>query len=329
MGVIDAGTGTITGARAARPGARWLRHHIGWSDGLSRIFFVLLIVVAVSGNVSALEPFQESAGQVVMEAENYDAKIARSGRGWNLALSPTPGYSGTSYLQCLPNSGGLVNTGYKTTSPELQYQIHFTTTGTYSIWIRGKGPTTNDDSVHAGVDGTTPTSADRIGNFPNSWTWSRNTLDGAPATIIISTAGIHTFNIWAREDGFIIDKILLRTSSSSTAPSGTGPPESPRGGTNHVPSIASLTPQNGSKYYEQEGMTVTVNASDLDGDALQYQFSLNGVVKQSWGATSTYSLVSGDRNFGKRAIEVSVRDGRGGETSASTTIFFYKRPLEP
>lgn len=32
----------------------------------------------------------------------------------------------------------------------------------------------------------------------------------------------------AREDGIKVDKLLLRTSSSSKAPSGTGPAESPR-----------------------------------------------------------------------------------------------------
>ncbi|UCD58273.1 MAG: hypothetical protein JSV16_03935, partial [Candidatus Hydrogenedentota bacterium] len=51
------------------------------------------------------------------------------------------------------------------------------------------------------------------------------TMDGPDATFNVSTAGIHTFNIWMREDGFVIDKIVL-TSNSSYTPISTGPPES-------------------------------------------------------------------------------------------------------
>ena len=51
-------------------------------------------------------------------------------------------------------------------------------------------------------------------------------MDGAPATLVVSSTGIHTFHIWMREDGLRLDKILLRINSSSTAPAGAGPPES-------------------------------------------------------------------------------------------------------
>lgn len=347
------------GSYAAQPGARWLRHHIVRCDGLSRIFYIALFFVVVAtgipssthaavqklvdggggggggggdggGGETAPPPdaFQESGGQVVMEAENHDAKITRNSKSWNL-LATLTGYSGTGYLQALPNSGTLIDTGYATSSPELQYRINFTTTGTYYVWIRGRGPTTSDDSIHGGIDGSAPSSAARISGFPNSWTWSRS-ISGGVATIVVSTGGIHTFNLWMREDGFIIDKILLRTNSSSTAPSGTGPAESPRSGTtNAAPIISSISPPTGSKYYEQDAVTISVSASDPDGDSLEYQFSVDGVVKRVWGATSTYALTTTDRNYGKRTISVSVRDGRSGEVSAATVIFFYKRPLQP
>ena len=42
-------------------------------------------------------------------------------------------------------------------------------------------------------------------------------------------AGVHVFNVWMREDGFVLDKIILTTSVSYT-PSGAGPAESPRVG---------------------------------------------------------------------------------------------------
>ena len=317
------------GSYAARPGARWLRHHIVVCDGLSRIFFAFLFILAFFPlkQSFALDPFQESSGQVVMEAENFDANISRSAKTWNL-LTTTTGYSGTGYLQSLPNTGTVNDTGYTTLSPELQYRINFTTTGTYYIWIRGRGPTTSDDSIHAGIDSTAPSSAKGISGFPNSWTWSRS-ITGGVATIIVSTTGIHTFNLWMREDGFIVDKILLRKDSSSTAPSGTGPAESPRAASNRPPVISSLTPATGSKYYEQDAVTASVSASDPDSDPLEYQFTVNGIVKRVWGATSSYSLVTIDRSYGKKTIGASVRDNKGGTATASTTLFFYKKPLKP
>ena len=173
------------------------------------------------------ETFQESGGQVVIEAEHYQAKIPRNGQDWVIERAIS-GFSKTGYLTSLPNSGTMYNTDYVTKSPEVVYNVNFTTTGTYYVWVRGSGASGNDDSLHAGVDGSGPASADRIGGFPSSWTWKRDTMDGVPATLVVTSPGLHTIHLWIREDGFRIDKLLLRTSSSSTAPSGKGPVESPR-----------------------------------------------------------------------------------------------------
>lgn len=53
-------------------------------------------------------------------------------------------------------------------------------------------------------------------------------MDGAPATLQIPSAGLQTIHLWMREDGMQVDTLRLRTSSSSAAPSGIGPAESPR-----------------------------------------------------------------------------------------------------
>ena len=75
-------------------------------------------------------------------------------------------------------------------------------------------------------------SADRIDTSSvwQSWLWTKNTMDSAVAVLNIGSTGTHTINIWMREDGVQVDKLLL-TVSSSYAPSGLGPPESPRSGT--------------------------------------------------------------------------------------------------
>ncbi|HTL48657.1 MAG TPA: fibronectin type III domain-containing protein [Verrucomicrobiae bacterium] len=170
--------------------------------------------------------FAESGGQVVIEAEHYDVKTPRAGKDWVLE-SAQSGASGSRYATALPNSGANLSS-YVNQSPELVYNVLFTATGTYYVWIRGAGPTTADDSVHAGIDGTGPASASNMDGFPAAWTWKNKTTSGAAATLVVHSPGLHTIHLWMREDGFRADKILLRQNSSATAPSGTGPAESPR-----------------------------------------------------------------------------------------------------
>jgi len=169
-------------------------------------------------------PFQESAGMVVMEAENYHSTLARSSHSWTLTNNSSA--SNGKVMVASPNTGMTVNAGYVTTSPELAYQVNFTTTGTYHVWVRGSAPSGNDDSLHAGIDGTGPSTADRIASFPTSLAWRKSTMDGPVATLVVSTPGVHTFQLWMREDGMRADKIVLTTNSSYT-PTGSGPTESP------------------------------------------------------------------------------------------------------
>jgi hypothetical protein len=170
-------------------------------------------------------PFQESGGQVVMEAEHFHSNVARAGDSWNLTANASA--SGGQVLTVGPDNGGNFNTGYTTGSPQLGFQVNFVTTGTYYVWVRGIGPNADGDSCHAGIDGTGPASADRISSFNTSLTWSRNTMDNVVATIVVTTPGIHTINIWMREDGFVFDKLILTTNNGFT-PMGAGPAESPR-----------------------------------------------------------------------------------------------------
>jgi lysophospholipase L1-like esterase len=129
-------------------------------------------------------------------------------------------------VEALPNMGTGITAGYTTTSPELVYNVNFTSTGTYYVWIRGAAPSTADDSLHAGIDGTAPTTADEIAGFLPGWAWNRTTRDGTPAKLIVPSPGLHTVHLWMREDGMRVDKVLLRKSSSASAPDGAGPSES-------------------------------------------------------------------------------------------------------
>jgi hypothetical protein len=165
-------------------------------------------------------------GLVSMEAERYFAKVDQGGKTWSVTTA-NAGFSGTSALQATPNSGVNNDAGYTTASPRLDFRVNFVKTGTHHVWIRGIGATGSDDSIHVGLDGAAVATSDRMSTFFTTWTWSRDTMDGVSATINVTTAGLHTINLWMREDGFVADKIVLST-NTNFMPSGTGPTESPR-----------------------------------------------------------------------------------------------------
>ena len=87
-----------------------------------------------------------------------------------------------------------------------------------------QAPSSDSNSVHLGLDGE-PTTYGGIGlDVPaGDWTWT-NEVQGRPqrVTIDVATAGDHTVNLWIREDGVRVDRILL-TQDADFVPSETGP----------------------------------------------------------------------------------------------------------
>jgi lysophospholipase L1-like esterase len=190
-------------------------------------FLLLLATGLLSGTLSAAPYQQDTAtGQVVFEAEHADANIARGGYSWE--VDTTSGYSGDSALRALPGSGGAQkNPGYSLTSPELDYQVNFTRTGTHYVWVRGLGSASSNNSVHVGLDGAEIASSEAL-NFPvtGSWVWHGG---AGVASFQVASTGVHTVNVWMRESGFRIDKLVV-TTESAFAPAGIGPAESPYSG---------------------------------------------------------------------------------------------------
>ena len=190
-----------------------------------------LLTATETVDINASDPngdcFQEAGGEVVMEAENYSSLSAGTGNAassvWQLFSDGTA--SGGAAMETSPNTG--VWTGLNTNGPRLDYEINFTTTGTYRVWVRGAGPTNNDDSFHAGLDGVPYTNSGGYGmSVEGPWRWVAS-ANGQYVDIPVTTAGTHTLNIWMREDGVQVDKIVMRTTTSK--PTGTGPSESLRG----------------------------------------------------------------------------------------------------
>ncbi|MFO0675208.1 MAG: hypothetical protein U0169_01650 [Polyangiaceae bacterium] len=59
-------------------------------------------------------------------------------------------------------------------------------------------------------------------NGASAWTWTKATLGGGDAVVDLAGAGPHVLHMWMREDGALVDRILL-TSDANLVPTGHGP----------------------------------------------------------------------------------------------------------
>ena len=84
------------------------------------------------------------------------------------------------------------------------------------IWVRGLGCSYNNDSVHIGLNNQPVASAEDMSGWNScGWTWQsvRMNLSRPYVTPNFYTrnSAFHTLNLWMREDGMRVDKIILTT----------------------------------------------------------------------------------------------------------------------
>jgi len=203
-----------------------------------KLIYLLSLVLSLSiptYQAKATYPFLQDSGPygiVSMEAENYDDNWPGLFHTWEL-VQPLTDASGSIAMQALPDIGHNYSSSdnYRENSPRLDFKVSFVKTGTHYVWVRGYASDESSDSCHAGLDDWADPNGKRI-KFDKiaEWGWF-DTNDSSPpkrATLDVKSTGIHTVNIWMREDGAIIDKIVLTTNPAYT-PSDEGPKESTRG----------------------------------------------------------------------------------------------------
>lgn len=162
--------------------------------------------------------FIEESGEVVMEAEHFHENRSRFDPDlyvWSKSCQ-TPGYVGDGYIT-VPQGGGQATWS---AGCEVDYQIKFSTTGSYNVWLRRYAPNGGMNSVWVGLDGTQSTNQGND-NQPDSfekWIWIN--ID----RIEVPTNGLHTFQVRRREDGYQLDRIFMCISQDE--PTGDGPAES-------------------------------------------------------------------------------------------------------
>jgi polygalacturonase len=188
-----------------------------WSSSLLLCLTAAAPATVLAEDGSAI--FQQTAaGLVAVEAEHYSAQQPQSGYEWTAAANP--GSSGSGALQAAPEDSVKLAAG---AGPRLDYPVHFSYTGTHYVWVRGLGPSGNSDSLYIGLDGV-PTPA-VLPLYPNGdWLWRHTTWEGTVVTLNVTSPGLHTLNVWMRESGSVLDKLVLTTDANYT-PTATGPAE--------------------------------------------------------------------------------------------------------
>ena len=67
----------------------------------------------------------------------------------------------------------------------------------------------------------------------------------------------------------------------------------------------------------------------MDLDALEYQFSIDGQVKQSWNTFAVYDWVTTAIDKGNHTIKCEVRDNRGGLVSKESSLAGFRQAVGP
>ena len=206
---------------------------------LSFYLACLVMLFALGTRVQAAKPFQQDAGAdglVSIEAEHYDNKVDKGSNTWSLVTTAAgftapEGFSGGQAMQIMPDTplgGRSISSNWVANSPRLDFQVNFVKTGVYNVWILAFGRDGNADSAHAGLDGLALDTCDNLSGWNALWRWRNTGMDGSLSTIEVTTIGVHTLNLYMREDGLAFDKVVLTLNASYT-PTGHGPAESPRG----------------------------------------------------------------------------------------------------
>ncbi|MCP4362764.1 MAG: RHS repeat-associated core domain-containing protein, partial [Chloroflexi bacterium] len=75
-------------------------------------------------------------------------------------------------------------------------------------------------------DDQVASTATRLTGFTDNWDWASLTMSNTQPTLDLTAAGSYTLNVWMRQDGLRLDRLLLIT-DTNYIPAGIGPAESP------------------------------------------------------------------------------------------------------
>ena len=175
-------------------------------------------------------PYLQSAegdNLLVLEAEHFTGKEDRSDHAWTVTTAIADATGGAAVVAS-PNNGLTILKDWTTLSPRIDFAVEFVKPGKHYLWVRAWAETDKDNSVHAGLDGAESKTSSHIAYAAGKkWYWTNKSYDNQTMTLNVPAAGPHVFNLWMREDGAVIDRVVL-TPNAKYVPKDAGPPESSR-----------------------------------------------------------------------------------------------------
>lgn len=198
--------------------------------------------------------FEEINGIVAVEAEHFHEIVDNNvPRTWYLIsdkheplniehdpdVNHSEGSSGIGYMEVLPDTrvthDDILKKGINFfprpgQGAYLSYKVFFNDTGRYYVWCRAFSTGTEDNGLHAGMNGHWPENGARIQwcSGKNKWTWSsaqrvpdNHCGENFSIYLDVEKRGIHTISFSTREDGMEFDKWIM-TKDSTYIPEGRG-----------------------------------------------------------------------------------------------------------
>jgi hypothetical protein len=231
------------------------------------------------------------------------------------------------------------------TNPVSYFEADFTAAagGPYHVWLRMRadGDSLSNDSVHVQFSDSTTSggsSTARIGttsslaltlqdesdgSAPQGWGWADNGWGALGEHIYFATSGTHTIRIQQREDGAIIDQIVISRDTYLITPAGwrqtdqTILPESAAPVANQAPVVSLTAPGSGATFSAPATMTLTATASDPENRLARVEF-FNGSTRLATDTTAPYSYTWSGVAAGSYELRAMAFDADGGSATSST-----------
>ena len=159
--------------------------------------------------------------------------------------------------------------------------------------------------MHIGLNGNL-SSAAAIHNFPSGWNWSNERRGGSKATVNVNSVGTHTLSVWMREDGFLLDKIVIQQQGLAV-PTGNGPTTA-NTDTDESTDDTSTSPADDEIHAQYNGI-VAIEAESYD-------------TRTTSGVHSWVSLLDNDASAGN-AMVTTPNSGALNKTLDSTPVMKY------
>ena len=243
----------------------------------------------------------DSQGLVSIEAENPDARTAAlGGHEWLSAGASFAGHSGADALQALPEDAVSYVTGDLSLSPRLDYQVNFAAAGTHYVWVRARAPSLSSRAFHVGLDGQEFGSRKYLrAPVSGGYEWVGAKANGMRSTVNVTTSGIHTVNLWMRDSGTVVDKVVL-TTDPDFVPTGFGPAETlsqPASAADEVPLLPGF-PRVGDELWDEVAVRKVLRTFAYGGHATDVQIA-------AWAAMAPAQAIVEMLTFDEHNLKLS------------------------